>query len=134
MSENQDPAPEPAGPDQPGPLPPGWAPPVTAAAPPPASPPVPGARPNRGLAVASLILGAVALPLDLVLGAGVFIAIPAIIAGAVAMRRIRRTGEEGRGLAIAGLIIGCAAVALAVFVVYVVNEWAATCYREQNCW
>jgi len=95
---------------------------------------LPGARPNRGLAVASLILGAVALPLDLIAGAGFLVAIPAAILGGAALSKIGQTGEKGRGLAAAGLIVGCAAAVLAVFAFYTeLSYLAVECARDGGC-
>lgn len=85
---------------------------LLAAVPSPAGPPVQPAPaparpategPQKGLAVASLVLGILSL-LICVTG------IPAIITGAIAQSRVRRdpTRYGGRGLALAGLILGCA--------------------------
>jgi Domain of unknown function (DUF4190) len=68
--------------------------------PPPSYPPQPPAAGGRtnGLAVASLVLGIVWL-----CGVG---SILALVFGAMALSRIKRTGEGGRGLAIAGIVLG----------------------------
>ncbi|GAA4556168.1 DUF4190 domain-containing protein [Planotetraspora kaengkrachanensis] len=76
--------------------------------PPPAGPY--GHRPpgggTNGMAVAALVLAVVGL---------VMCGIPSILGavfGHVAMRQIRRTGEEGRGMAIAALVVSYAAVVI----------------------
>jgi peptidyl-prolyl cis-trans isomerase B (cyclophilin B) len=62
--------------------------------------PLPPAR-TDGLAVAALVLG--------VCGFGLL----PVVFGHVALRRIRRTGDQGAGLAIAGLVLGYLALAAA---------------------
>jgi hypothetical protein len=64
----------------------------------PYPPPVPPTI--NSLAVASLICGLAEIP---TLGVS---AVPAVILGSMARRRIRETGERGEGLAVAGLILG----------------------------
>jgi len=81
----------------------------------PIYPPARVGRTSRS-AVASLVLGIIALPLAFDFGAGIIFAIPAVILGLVALGTIRQTGAAGRGLAIAGLTLGIAALAFAVFV------------------
>jgi hypothetical protein len=69
--------------------------------PPPAPsypPPPPAGSRTNGLAVASLVLGIVWL-----CGVG---SILALVFGAMALSRIKRTGEGGRGLVIAGIVLG----------------------------
>jgi hypothetical protein len=71
-------------------------------------PPPSTARRTSGLAIAALVCGIVQF-------AGVFPAgIAAIILGHLALRAIRRTGEDGYGLAKAGLILGYIGLVLAV--------------------
>ncbi len=48
---------------------------------------------------------------------GPVVAIPAIVFGHVALRQIKRTGEQGAGLALAGLILGWAAVILVIVLI-----------------
>ena len=59
------------------------------------NPPVPTDK-HDGFSIAALVLG-IAPVLGGILG---------IVFGAVALRRIRRTGQKGRGMAIAGIILG----------------------------
>jgi hypothetical protein len=62
-------------------------------------PPYPIARPTNGLAIAALVCGVAQFVVWITF-------IPAIICGHLALRQIRRTGEQGGGLALAGLILG----------------------------
>jgi Domain of unknown function (DUF4190) len=75
---------------------PGWAPPYA----------VPQARPTNGLAVASLVLGAVWL---FWIGS-----VLALVFGYVARGQVRRNGEGGDGLAIAGIVLGWVGVGFLV--------------------
>lgn len=83
--------------------------------PPSAFRPLPPPRTNS-YAVASLACGI----------AGTFLAlpaVPAVVLGHMARRRIRETGEQGDGLAVGGLVLGyvvCAAMAAVLAVVIVV--------------
>lgn len=89
----------------------------------PAFVPAPPAR-NNGLAVASLTLGCLALPVS---GFAAAIAGPAGLAalglagtaavatGHLARARLRTTGEDGDGLAVFGLIMGWLSVTLLLF-------------------
>lgn len=92
-------------------------------APPQVYQPIPGVRqPTNGLAVASLVCGIGQIFAWFVGG------VAAVILGHMAIRQIRRTGEDGAGMARAGLILGYIGVALSVagtiaFVALVV--WAA---------
>jgi hypothetical protein len=61
-------------------------------------------RGTNGLAVASMVCGVGQLFTFGLTG------IPAIILGNLALRQIRRTGEEGNGLAVAGLTLGLVGV------------------------
>jgi hypothetical protein len=61
-------------------------------------PPYPAARPTNGMAVASLVLGALWL---FWIGS-----VLALVFGYLARGQMRRTGEGGDGLALAGLILG----------------------------
>jgi Domain of unknown function (DUF4190) len=46
--------------------------------------------------------------------AGPLAGIPAIVLGAISLKQIRETGEDGRGMAVAGLVLGIIGVALVV--------------------
>ncbi len=63
---------------------------------------------TNGLAVAGFVCSIVGLLLSVWL----LLAILGIVFSAIALSKIKRTGEGGRGLAMAGLIIGIVAVAL----------------------
>jgi hypothetical protein len=84
---------------------------VSAAPPSVGSPPPTGAfRETNGLAIASLILGILAI-------------VPvAIVLGIVALVQIGRRGDDGRGLAIAGIAISCAWVVIAVVAIVVLVD------------
>lgn len=75
--------------------------------------PQPHARENSdSLALGSFIVSLIGLVL-------VFASLAAIVMGAMALRRVARTGAPGRGLAVAAIIIG--AVEVVVFVVLLVT-------------
>jgi hypothetical protein len=71
--------------------------------------PSPGAPPQKhGLAIASVVLGALSL-----VGCLMFTGIPAIVMGCVARNRARASQDrQGASLALAGLIMGCASFGL----------------------
>jgi hypothetical protein len=68
-------------------------------------------RRTNGLAVASLCCGIGQLFFWLLA------AIPAVVLGHMARRRIRQTGEDGDGLAVAGLVLGWIGIVLTVLFV-----------------
>lgn len=73
---------------------------------PPAFRPAPPAAPRtNSYAVASLVCGIAGTMIGLP-------AIPAVVLGHMARRRIRDTGEQGEGLAVAGLVLGYVVTAL----------------------
>jgi uncharacterized membrane protein len=84
-------------------------------------PPSPVPRPpvTNSLAVASLICGLAEIP---TLG---LTALPAVILGTRARRRIHETGQRGEGLAVAGLIFGWTAIAFFVAAVLAIMIWLA---------
>ncbi|MBN9097418.1 MAG: DUF4190 domain-containing protein [Pseudonocardia sp.] len=88
--------------------PPGYPPPGYRPAP---YPPVghPLARPTNGLAIASLVLGAVWM---FWIGS-----VLALVLGYAARGQIRRTGEDGDGVAVAGIVLGWVGVGLLVLLV-----------------
>jgi dipeptidyl aminopeptidase/acylaminoacyl peptidase len=128
VTENQYPVPEPAEPPwsaeqqwlQQGGAPPGY-PGLPAGLPPPGQP-FPAARRTSRMAIASLVLGIVAV---LFVFVEILPAIPAIILGHAARRKIRTTGEAGRGLALAGLILGYVWSGVWLYLVAVLIVWAA---------
>ena len=82
-------------------------------------PPVVGSKPKTsGLAIASLVLGILALVL-LLACIGPLFAIPGVICGHLAYSRIKRSGGvvAGNGMALAGLITGYISIALGIFLV-----------------
>lgn len=88
----------------------------------PAAPPstpsrIPSAAPSRaplqtyktnGLAIASLVLGIVAIPLDCCYGGGALLGIAAFITGLIGHRQVKESGgaQSGKGMALAGMILG----------------------------
>ncbi|KAF0106238.1 MAG: hypothetical protein FD146_2750 [Anaerolineaceae bacterium] len=63
---------------------------------------------TNGLAIASLVLGIVSVPMSFCYGGGILFAIPAFIMGLVARRQIKESGntQSGDGMALAGMITG----------------------------
>ena len=81
-----------------------------------------GAAPqNSGLALASMICGIAAIPLDFCCYVGIPFGIAAIICGHMAMSQIKKSPVpiEGKGMAIAGLICGYAALLIIVLFIAV---------------
>jgi len=68
----------------------------------------PQATKTNGLAIASLVLGIVSIPLLLLNGCGVLFGIGALITGFIARSQIKRSAgaQTGDGLALAGIILG----------------------------
>jgi HEAT repeat protein len=66
------------------------------------------ARKNNGLAIASLVLGIVAIPLDCCLGFGTLLGVAGFIAGLIGFRQAKNSGsaQSGEGMALAGMILG----------------------------
>lgn len=71
---------------------------------------------TNGLAIASLVLGIISVPLDFCYGAGLLLAIAAVIMGFVARNQIKQTGgkQKGSGMALAGILTGGIPAALAI--------------------
>jgi hypothetical protein len=67
---------------------------------------------TSGWAVASLVLGILALPYAVITGMG-FLGLVALICGIVARTDIKR-GRAGGGIAVAGLVLAALALALAL--------------------
>ena len=91
------------------------APPQAAAPPPPAAP----LPPTSGMAIASLVLGTVAVAGAWCCCLGFPTGALAIILGHFALSKIRRSGGrlDGRGLAIAGLVMGYLGLVLQILVI-----------------
>jgi hypothetical protein len=74
-------------------------------------PPPPAYTPVSPVAVAALVCG---IGEFFTLG---LTAIPAVVLGHVARRRVRETGQRGEGMALTGLILGYAGVCLSAFLI-----------------
>ena len=75
-----------------------------------------GSAPNQTLATASLIMGIISIFL-VCCGGGVYVGIPAAIAGFIAMKNAENNPAKytGRGMAVAGMVIGIVAFFASVF-------------------
>jgi len=93
----------------------------------------PMTRQRSGLAVASLVLGLISLPLVLIF-VGVLLAIPAVICGHVALFKIKKSAGAimGRSIAIAGLAAGYLAVVLFPIMIIAVNNALVTTNPNHN--
>lgn len=81
-----------------------------------------GAAPlPNGMAVTSMVLGIVSIPMTCGYGAGLVPAILAVVFGHIARTRIRRGEASGDGMALTGLICGYSALGLvALFVLFII--------------
>lgn len=117
--------PEPPGPPQQPQQPPQWQPQQQPYAggqwgyPPPGGPtwapqsgPPPQPRSTNGFAIAALIFG--------LIGGAIF----SVVFGFIALRQIRRTGQDGRGMAITGLILSALWFAVAAGVIALISSGA----------
>lgn len=77
---------------------------------------------TNGLAITSLVLGIVSIPMLSYYGAGVPFGIAAFITGLIARRQIKESGgtQSGDGLALAGMILGGVISVLVVVAVIVI--------------
>jgi hypothetical protein len=73
---------------------------------------------TNGLAIASLILGILSVPLAVCYGCGIVFAIAAMITGFIARNQIKQSGgrQSGSGMALAGLILGIVVTALVILI------------------
>jgi hypothetical protein len=76
---------------------------------------------TNALAIVSLVLGILSLPLTVCYGLGIVFGIAALILGLIARRQISKSEglQGGKRLALAGLILGN--VAIAIFIVSLVG-------------
>ena len=76
--------------------------------------PIQAGTATNGFAIASLILGILAVPLTVCYGCGIIFAIVAIVMGLIARNQINQSGgrQSGDGLALAGLILGIVVTSL----------------------
>jgi len=85
----------------------------------PTQPPQPpAAQPGNGLAVASLVLGIVAVALICIWYVSMPSAVLAIILGVVGRSKAVKEGAKGKGMATASVVLGIVAIGLAVLVIF----------------
>ena len=78
-----------------------------------------GPRRTNSLAIAALCCGIAQVI------AGPFSGIPAIVLGAISLKQIRETGEDGHGMAVTGIALGIVGTMLAVIgIVLFIAIWA----------
>lgn len=78
-----------------------------------------GPRRTNSLAIAALCCGIAQVI------AGPFSGIPAIVLGAMSLKQIRQTGEDGHGMAVTGIALGIVGTILAVILIVIfVAIWA----------
>jgi len=76
---------------------------------------------NNGLAITSMILGILSLPLTFCYGGGLLLAIVAVITGSIARKQIENTGQEGSSQAKTGLITGWISIGLFILAIVVIT-------------
>ncbi|HEX3027439.1 MAG TPA: DUF4190 domain-containing protein [Clostridia bacterium] len=74
-----------------------------------------------GLAIASMILGILSLPLFCFYGSGVITAILSIIFGFVAKSKISTGASKGFGMAITGIVLGIVTLTIGIIVVLLIS-------------
>ena len=79
-------------------------------------PMMPPQAPSQGLAIASLVLGILSVVMCCY---GIFLAVPAVVLGAVAIKQVNRGEAGGKGMAIAGVVLGGIDLALTALVILV---------------
>ncbi len=86
--------------------------------PPPAAPPygAPGHHRSKGLALAALVVGVLALVTSWTIVGGVVLGIAAIVLGVLARGRVRKGTGDGKGLATAGIVLGVVSLLVAAAV------------------
>jgi Domain of unknown function (DUF4190) len=90
-------------------------PPPTYGQPSPYGAPVP--QGTNGMAIASLVVGLVSLPLTCLCGVGAIGGIVSIVLGFIARKQIPERGQKGNGLALAGIIMSVVSIALLIVVI-----------------
>jgi hypothetical protein len=77
---------------------------------------------TNSLAITSLILGLVAIPLSLCLGVGAFFGVAALITGGKAHRQVRESSgtQGGEKMALWGIILGCVGILLGIVMILIV--------------
>lgn len=79
----------------------------------------PASRGGSGMAIASLVLGILALITSFTVFGGIVLGLLAVILGVIAMRGINRGLRSGRGMAIAGIVTGALGLILAIVLIAV---------------
>jgi hypothetical protein len=77
----------------------------------------PTATPSNGMAIASMVLGIIAIPTTCTWGLGIIVGILAIVFGFIARSQLRRNETNtasGRGMALAGIICGFVPIAVVI--------------------
>ncbi len=71
---------------------------------------------TNGMAIASLVLGIVSIPLDCCCGIGIIPAILALVFGILGKKAIKGSSgtQKGDGMALAGIILGAAGIVLGI--------------------
>lgn len=73
---------------------------------------------SNGLAIASMVCGIVSVPLSCCYGAGLPVALAAVIMGFIARKQINESGgsQGGQGMALAGIITGFVSMVVGIIV------------------
>ena len=93
---------------------------------PPAAPPVAPAyaaapaAPGKGMAIASMVLGLVAICFWCIPYLGLPCALVGVILGALAMKKINQAGGAGKGMAITGLVLSIVVLAIMIVLTIVI--------------
>ena len=78
----------------------------------------PPSRRENGLAVASLVIGIVALAASVSLVGGVFFGVIATVMGLIAHRRTKHGDASHGGMAIVGIVLGVTATVVSSFIIW----------------
>jgi hypothetical protein len=80
---------------------------------------------TSSLAITSLVLGIVSIPLLFLWGIGTLFGIAALVLGIIALNRINKTKSSGKGMAIAGIATGGFTLLVALILVIVIIAYYA---------
>jgi len=87
-------------------------------------------RPGNGKAVTALVLGILSMVLCVLSFLDVFLIIPAIIFGSLALNDAKRNGGAGRGMAISGLVCAVIGAVLAMMLTVWLAPKVARCAND----